>query len=528
VSAAIAALALLSFYQFPGHTWLQQDSQIYVPILEHLRDPTVLANDILVERPHVTFTLYDEIALSLRRLTGLPFHYILGAEQLVTRGLGIWGCYLLATAAGLDAVAALVVAAIFSLGAMIVGPQVMIFELEPTPRAFALPLLVLATGFAAHRRFFAAGIAASAAFLIHPPTVYPFWIVYAAYAGRVLWRKRDLGDPALKGFLPLLAAALILFVAARWQSGQGEAQVFFTRVTPLMEKLQRMRTAYVWVSMWWKDWLTHYLLLCGLTLAAFLRLRQRMTPELRFWLAGLVTIGILSMPLSCLLLEYWKWALMPQLQLVRALLFVTFGAIFSAACAGCVAAEARHYLEAFAWFAAAWLIPVNTDVISLPGWRRATVVLLLAAIAAVTSRLGRLAVSMAAFLLIPTIGGVVTYANLHRPALKQLSDWARISTRSDSVFLFPNFGKDLSPGIFRSEALRAVYVDWKGGGQVNYLKELGEQWWSRWQIANARLSPTEYAKLGIDYLVVRPGSSEPGMKPVFGNSQFVVYRLRTP
>src|ERR1019366_8508439 len=29
-----------------GHTWLQQDSQIYVPILEHLRDPAVLRNDI--------------------------------------------------------------------------------------------------------------------------------------------------------------------------------------------------------------------------------------------------------------------------------------------------------------------------------------------------------------------------------------------------------------------------------------------------------------------------------------------------
>src|SRR5262249_28228543 len=56
-AAAIAVLALLSFYQFPGHTWLQQDSQIYVPILEHLRDPSVLGNDILVERPHVTFTL---------------------------------------------------------------------------------------------------------------------------------------------------------------------------------------------------------------------------------------------------------------------------------------------------------------------------------------------------------------------------------------------------------------------------------------------------------------------------------------
>ena len=39
-AAVCVALALLTFFQFPGHTWLQQDSQIYVPILEHLRDPT--------------------------------------------------------------------------------------------------------------------------------------------------------------------------------------------------------------------------------------------------------------------------------------------------------------------------------------------------------------------------------------------------------------------------------------------------------------------------------------------------------
>ena len=62
--AAIVILALLSFFQFPGHTWLQQDSQIYTPILEHLRDPSVLAKDMLVERPHVSFTVYDEVALA--------------------------------------------------------------------------------------------------------------------------------------------------------------------------------------------------------------------------------------------------------------------------------------------------------------------------------------------------------------------------------------------------------------------------------------------------------------------------------
>jgi hypothetical protein len=46
IATAIAALALLTYFQFPGHTWLQQDSQIYAPILDHQRDPLALRNDI--------------------------------------------------------------------------------------------------------------------------------------------------------------------------------------------------------------------------------------------------------------------------------------------------------------------------------------------------------------------------------------------------------------------------------------------------------------------------------------------------
>ena len=90
-AAVCVALALLTFFQFPGHTWLQQDSQIYVPILEHLRDPAVLRNDILVQHPHVAFTLYDEAALALRAITGAGFREVLAAQQIATRALGIWG-----------------------------------------------------------------------------------------------------------------------------------------------------------------------------------------------------------------------------------------------------------------------------------------------------------------------------------------------------------------------------------------------------------------------------------------------------
>src|SRR6266516_1782235 len=119
------ALALLTFFGFPGHTWLQQDTQIYAPILEHLRDPTVLRNDILVQQPHVAFTLYDESAIALRAISVLGFCEVLAGTQVVTRVFGIWGLLLMAEACGLEFAPGLLVAGICSLGFMIAGPSVL-------------------------------------------------------------------------------------------------------------------------------------------------------------------------------------------------------------------------------------------------------------------------------------------------------------------------------------------------------------------------------------------------------------------
>src|SRR5580700_614170 len=101
-AAAIGALALLTYFQFPGHTWLQQDSQIYAPILEHQFDAQALRNDLVVQHPHVAFTLYDEAALFLRGISGQSFHIVLAFQQIATRALGIWGLYLMAAALGLS------------------------------------------------------------------------------------------------------------------------------------------------------------------------------------------------------------------------------------------------------------------------------------------------------------------------------------------------------------------------------------------------------------------------------------------
>jgi hypothetical protein len=121
---------------------------------------------------------------------------------------------------------------------------------------------------------------------------------------------------------------------------------------------------------------------------------------------------------------------------------------------------------------------------------------------------------------------VVNYPALRTAELAELSKWARASTPKDAVFLFPEANRELDPGIFRANALRAVFVDWKGGGQVNYLKELGELWWTRWQMVNPyRPGKIEqYSEAGVDYIVLT--KSRLPITPVFESDRYRVYELQ--
>ena len=482
IALSSIALALLSYFEFPGHTWLQQDTQIYVPILEHLRDPSVLRNDILVQHPHVAYTLYDEAAIGLRHLTGLGFLEVLTFQQIAIRALGIWGLILMAEAMGLGLIASVAAAAMVSLGAMIPGPQVLTTEYEPTPRAFAVPLLVCALGLLAKRKWLGAGIAAAVAFLYHAPTALPFLGVLAVLMCGARTRA------CVRHVLPtLLLAVLLLFLASR-TPGQGAGeQSFLASLTPLQEQLQRMRTAYAWISMWPWPTIAQHLLVSAILLAAWWRVRSKCPQELSFFLLGLPALGLLSMPVSWLLLERWKWALVPQVQPMRTLLFVTLMMQFLTAIAGFYAARTRRHAEAALWFALAVALPLK-----------------------------------------PLLSGIPNYPRLHTPELSQVSAWARASTPSDAVFLFPDAGHNTYPGIFRSEALRAVYVDWKGGGQVNYLKELGEQWWSRWQQVSVDFQAADlarYRSLGIQYVVVQ-ARHRVAAPAVLENAAYCVYEVR--
>lgn len=546
VAAAVLLLTAVGYFEFPGHTYLLSDAQIYIPILEHYRDPSLFTREMVAVRPHVAFTIYDEMALGLRHFTGLGFEQVLTIQQLLFRALGILGVFLIATSMGLSRQMAFLVSSIFALGAMIGGPTVLTFEYEPIPRGFAVPLLLLASGMVAHGRDFVAGIAAALAFLYHPPTVYTFWGVYFLLT---LWpNKPAVMSRRILGLLPMLCAVVVLLFLSRLQAGVTEAQPFFSRISPELEKLQRMRAPYNWVSLWFPYW--HWLsaFLWAVSLAAYWRVRKWAPEDLRFFLVGLPLLGILSLPLSYVLLEKLAWILIPQAQPARAVLFVTVFAGILASVAGVKAVEAGRRIEGVVWFVLAFAIPIHTRLTELllpdlsePLIRRRLLLAVAfsggAVVAAWAASVGRkwapagvVLVALAPFWLIPSYGNVVTYREVRTPELLELCDWARQETAKDAMFLFPNAGRSLEPGIFRATALRAVYVDWKAGGQVNFFPKLGFEWWERWQQTMARPFRSEklplFASLGIDFIVLPAKNRLKEGAPVYSNAGFVVYALR--
>ncbi|MDE3167870.1 MAG: hypothetical protein KGN36_18865, partial [Acidobacteriota bacterium] len=411
-------------------------------------------------------------------------------------------------------------AAICTLGAVVAGPTILTVEYEPSPRAFALPLVVLAMGLASRGCYRGAGFAGAAAVLYHPPTALPFWAMWGLLA---LWpdkRRRE----RLVAFAPLAVAAAILGAAAR---SQPQNQTFITHLSPLIEMLQRLRASYVYVSTWPWQALAHYVVLCAILLAAMSRLRGPIAIEARAFLLGLPAAGLLTMPVSWLLLEQWKWGVIPQLQPMRTLLFVTLGATLAAAAAGLQAARKS---EAAMWLALAFLPPLQPLITGPFAWGRIALALVLGAAGAFAGRWVP-AVALAAYFAIPGLGGVVNYPKIQTPELAELSAWARANTPRDAVFLFPDTPRGLDPGVFRTEALRAVYVDWKGGGQVNYLLDFGEQWWFRWQQTLARrFTPADlprYEGLGIRYVVLKREHrlADPA---VWENARYAVYGLAPP
>ncbi|MBL8230886.1 MAG: hypothetical protein JNL98_20495 [Bryobacterales bacterium] len=534
---ALLLLTAISFLHFPGHTYLQSDTQIYVPILERLWDPSVFTKDIIAQKPHVAFTMYDEVTLGLRKITGLGTRETLLGLQIVFRFGALLGVYLFALTLGQGRTAALLVAACFGLGATIIGPSVLVVEYEPNPRTNAIALVMLATGLIAQRRHLWGGVAAGAAFLYHVPAVYPFWLAYFVLS--LIPSAPDVMRRRIRGLLPMAGAVLILLLLSQLQPGVEEKQEFFARIDDGLEKMMRERASYNWISMWQGAFIGHHLFYAAALCGAWWRLRKLLDRDVRILVALMPAIGLLSMPASYLLLERMKWTLMPQLQPMRALLYVVAFSVILTCSAGVVAARSKRWVEALAWFLVAFSPASHTRTVSvLTDWgpngyqSAALTVIAIAGVvtAASVSRKAWAALLIAAVLpywALPALAKVRNYPPLHHAELDELSAWARGNVARDAVFLFPDAGKTLVPGVFRATSLRAVFVDWKGGGQVNFMREFMKVWQPRWRTAllpGFQGALAHYRQFDVDYLVL--GKPLAGEQPVFRNRLYFVYKIR--
>lgn len=543
---ALAVLALAGYFVFPGHTWLQSDTQIYAPMMERALHPQYFVNDIIARHPHLRFTIYDEVANLWRGLTGGSYKAILQGLQILLRFLALAAVYWICTSCRLRPAHATLVAGLYGLGTTITGPAVLTVEYEPVPRAFALPFLLLALALLADERFVPASISAVLGLLFHPPTVWPIYVVLGL-AFLMPWYHYENRSPR-RGLLVLLGGFGVLALLAWLQLGERVDQPLLQTIPPDWEELMKFRAAYNWVGSWVADWTVHYLFLAAVALAAAYRVRDRLSDGLTLALWGLPLLGLLSVPVSYLLLDVLKWSLIPQLQPARALLWVPVCAIINCGLAAGVSNEQRRWKESFAWLLVPFALPLLPKVLDvliplssgINGGIACGLTLLLALLGATAlsfSRdaqgLGRLApaaVVLFAISCYPTLGAVRNYPQLHNQELDDLSEWARQNTPVDSVFLFADAEKELFTGIFRANALRALYVDRKGGGQVNFHYGLAKEWWSRYSATIGKpyepLPLTHYRAFPLDYIILKTQHQLEKGQPVYRNPRFLVYAVR--
>ena len=105
-------------------------------------------------------------------------------------------------------------------------------------------------------------------------------------------------------------------------------------------------------------------------------------------------------------------------------------------------------------------------------------------------------------------------------AVRQLASWAEHDTWGSSLFQFMDAGKSNEPGIFRALSKRALWADWESGLICESSDEAGHEWYSRWQ---SRKALPEMLRLPIDYYVLDRQHELTKVKPVYENSEYVVY-----
>ncbi|MGH9583799.1 MAG: hypothetical protein ACRD4O_12760, partial [Bryobacteraceae bacterium] len=261
--------------------------------------------------------------------------------------------------------------------------------------------------------------------------------------------------------------------------------------------------------------------------------------QARWFFLALSTAGLLSVPVSYIGLECLAWFPVAQIQPAQNLLFTAAIASIACAIAAMRAARARLIREAGLWLAVVFALAIDSSIFdflrpeSIRG--AAAIVLCLAlafGLAALAARFGDSRWAPACFIAfiaavfaIPAL--LPRQVPIDRGPLAGLARWAHANTWGSSLFLFPDAGRSLEPGIFRARSRRGLWVDWKGGVLADYFEGAGAEWEQRWhQAAAGRFTPERLQKLlplEIDYYVLKRKDKLANAVPVFQNSRYVVY-----
>ena len=483
LALAFSAITLVEFEFFPGHTYLQGKTQLYVPMLERLDTPGFLSRDLVAIHPNLSYTIYDEVSLFLHEALRLDFKTALALQQILCRVAAVAGVYLLVCSAGFGEVWALLIAALVNLGAFLPGAALHLVDPEPIPANFAFALSLLAIGCLACSKPLLSGLAGGIAFLYDPSIAAVMWIavLIAFMADRQL---RRLIRPSLTIFAVFI---LLLANLAQLQPGISDSEPPFSRIPADIAAILQTRTARVWVPHWAgrEIWVYLAILVCSLWASA--RIWPRLNRQTRWFFLLPSLLGVLSIPISAVLLEQFGWWLLPRIQPTRALLFTVEFSLIACSIAGIQALRLRNRAEATAWFLFLVTVVVITRTAAPPS--------------------------------LPIH---------HRESITDLARWAETSTWGSSMFAFPDAGRDLYPGVFRAESRRALWVDWESGAQSCYSGSLARTWNDRWRRDmeghSAFFSVRRFqAAWPIDYYVLKASNRLARIAPVFANADFVVY-----
>ncbi|MCC6263777.1 MAG: hypothetical protein IT169_09390 [Bryobacterales bacterium] len=539
----LLAILIAGFLIYPGRHFLTSDTQIWTVMMEHTLHPDYLGKDLLAQHPHIGLSFYDEIVNGLRAATGLSMEQVMFGHLVLFRAVFLVAVYVLGFTLCQSRLLALWMAASLQLIYYIAGPTVCVMEVEPVPRGYSLALGMLAVALLANGRKWGAAWALGTAMLFQAVVVYPMLLCMAGWT--LFSREEESVLRRLRYWLPIVGMAMaVLTLSIAAQGGTGG---MFVTVPEWLQDVQRMRASYNWVSLWPHSLVTMHVLLCAVAGISFFRLRRNSNEALRWFLWGVPVVALCSIPIAWLTMERLHLMIAAQAQPARALAAMYALGVVALFSAGILASRQGKWVEGGCWLLGAYsmvfldrTVPFFQQLAashSLDSQWLWIPVLALAGLGSLWLLPRKPALSSALFFVLMAAPFAIYRLEFHADVMAQdartpevmaLAAWAERDTSRDDVFLFPGFERSVQPGVFRSVARRALYVDWKAGGQVNFDIDFAQEWWARWNDAGkGKFDPrraAHFEHLGIDYLVVPRAAAIEGLPPLYANKAFTVYR----